>query len=207
MTLPGSIGIKVPMELFLFRFLMLTGTALLVCGCASEQTVRTEKRRYDEASLEARFTRSMAKGTNGGSPDQRSEFESKVFGGTDGKKVGKKDFTASRLDMDRKWDGRKDFSTSGFADAGKVDSAGGKAFQTKESGMGTLAYSGQGKEFNTRPSDVSKDSWYGAGRKVDTFVDKRTQNTPNLEPPVSSFREYARKTVEDTNSMLGRKVQ
>lgn len=195
------------MELFLSRFLILSGVALLVCSCASEQTVRTDKRRYDEASLEARFTRSMPKGANGGSPDQRSEFESKVFGGTDGKKVGKKDFTTSRLDMDKKWDGRKNFNTSGFADAGKVNSAEGKGFRTKESNMGGMAYAGQDREYGTRPSGFSKDTWYGAGRQVETFADKRTKNTPNLEPPVSSFREYARKTVEDTNSMLGRKVQ
>lgn len=200
------------MEFFISRRFFLVSLFLLLSSCASERTVvSAEKQTVNKDDLTARFASNFSASSKdgyGASSDLRSEFESKTFSsGGNQQGINKKNFATNALDVNKQWDGKKGFATSSFVDAGKENFATSRTYETSSSGSGGKVFSDRNKEVATRSAGISRDSWGQSSKQVDKFDNSRIANTPNLEYPISSYRDYARKTIEETNAMLGRKVQ
>jgi hypothetical protein len=200
-------------EFFFARSLLFSFAALLLAGCATERRVLdTRKGTGSSNALDSRFAKlsKQERGEDGmmhASPDQRSEFEKLTFGADRGKEVkhqeyGTKGYKAQNWAM-----GDKSFAKKGFDGASK-EAKGIRDqpyFVNKQFKSADAAFADSGRGYKTNDSSYTGEQWKGAGRSVETFSNKRVMNTPPVEGEIMDVHEYARKTIEDTNAMLGRK--
>lgn len=187
----------------------------MVSGCATKRRVLdTRKETSSSDRLRSRFAGNFKqeRGEDGlmhASSDQRSDFEKLTFGMDRGKEVSHKGYDTGAGDYKTSsWsDGGKSFATNDFKDRGKEAKGirNQPYFMTKQFKESGVAYGDSGKNYKTSDSSYSGESWKYAGRQVETYDNKRVLNTPPVQGEIMDSREYARKTIEETNSILGRK--
>lgn len=189
------------------RFLSCLCALVVLAGCATERRVVGTDTKTAKDPLLKKYASNFKyeKGEDGmikASSDQRSEFESMMFDDAKGKDLSKKGFNTETF-KSKMWGGKKDFATREFS--GQDKSVKTPYFVTKQAKEGQTLFSDGDKEFAKKASDVSKDNWFAASRKVDVHNNSRIGNTPDVEPKIMDYRgEYARKTIEETNNILGR---
>ena len=187
---------------------------LLFSSCAAERTIlKTEDKK--ESNMLTKFSDAditFEKGEDGmmiPRSDKRSDFEQKNFTGFAGKEVGKKSFgekEASSLG-NKSWEGRsQSYEPKVFSDGSKAASLKDKPYYVaQKSDMGAKKYQVlEENSFGSKSSSMAGTSWSQQHKDWGGTPDKPAMKTPEIEAPVMSMREYAKKTVEETNALLGR---
>ena len=201
------------MELFRVRSLFVLLVALLAASCATERRVLdTQKSTSSSKGLESRFARlnKQERGEDGmmhASSDQRSEFEKLTFGADRGKEVDHKEYGTKGYKAQNWAMGDKSFEKKGFDGASK-EAQGFRDqpyFVTRQFKDSDSSFADSGRGYKTNDSSFTGEKWKDAGRSVETFSNKKVMNTPPVEGEIMDVHQYARKTIEDTNAMLGRK--
>lgn len=198
-------------------FSSLLGISTLFLGlssCTAERTLVEEDKRVfssdeerDRAKIEDKFCSSlnMEKGPDGTlrmGGDKRSDFESKAFS-SNGKSLDNKSFETSRYDTKNWSEGKQNYSTKNYGSSDKKALGSSTPyFVTKQAEAQNKAFQNS-KEFDSNTADISHDSWSQSSRTVERTTDK-ARNKPDIEPDIIPFRDYVRKSVEETNNILGR---
>lgn len=173
--------------------------ALGLVSCATERTVvNKESKKMSERMSEAFQYEKGEDGQMRMKNGKPNEFASRSFDGS--KTFENKEVSAGKYST-QKWSGVKDYQAKDFGDRNKNAFNDTPYFVTKQAQK--ESFSGR-KDFNGKQADISKDSWAQAGRQVENKIDSKVAETPEMDVNVTEFRDYAKKSVEETNSLLGR---
>lgn len=205
-------GINLPVELLLLQRVSVVGAVIFLVSCAAERTVVTTDKGNKGDNMLTKYSDNFTyvKDENGvmlPQSDKRSELEEKNFSGFDGKSVGKKDYTKTKAfsGENKEWGGSAEYKTAQYAGREKTADLQNKPYYVTKQNESL-----SGKQYE-RPVDVSSkladigDTSWDKGNKVwEVKEDARTMSKPKIEPVIMSKYQYARKTVEETNALLGR---
>lgn len=213
MTFRSPTGIDLSVGLSCVKLMIVFSAAVFMTGCATERRViKTEKGTSSSDELKNRFasTLKQERGEDGmmhASMEQRSDFDKMTFSADRGKEVGHKKFDVGEYKSKVWSDGDKSFSTKGFGDSDKTADGirNQPDFVRKQFDNSDLAYGERGKSYKTNDSAYTRESWKYGNRTVDTFDNKQVKNTPKFEADIMDSHQYAKKTIEETNTILGRK--